>query len=122
MQSFIRSQRRLKIAIDFWEIPHLKRMLLKASIVRCCAGCDMAAAQVAFHASAALRQYFRTHLVLHVAALKRRLLSQAGMKQVRISQRGDISSRPASFIECARWCYCAWWECCCMTTNYSRRL
>lgn len=38
--------------------------------------------QVAFHASAALRQYFRTHLVLHVATLKRRYCGHAAVKQV----------------------------------------
>lgn len=39
--------------------------------------------QVAFHASAALRQYFRTHLVLQVAALKRQYCGHNAVKQVR---------------------------------------
>jgi hypothetical protein len=50
--------------------------------------------QVAFHASAALRQYFRTHLVLHVAFLKRHHTGQTASKQVRVLQQ--LRSRPIS--------------------------
>lgn len=42
----------------------------------------MNALQVAFHATAALRQYFRAHLVLHVAAIRQRQLGHSPSKQV----------------------------------------
>ena len=42
----------------------------------------MHALQVAFHATAAMRQYFRAHLVLHVAAIRQRQLGHSPSKQV----------------------------------------
>ena len=37
---------------------------------------------MAFHATAALRQYFRAHLVLHVAAIRQRQAGHSPSKQV----------------------------------------
>ena len=50
--------------------------------------------QVAFHATAALRQYFRAHLVLHVANIRQRQLCVSPGKQV--CQPFRISDLPAS--------------------------
>lgn len=65
--------------------------------------------QVAFHASAALRQYFRTHLILHVAILKRRYCGHNAVKQVHETSRLPLHALHKQHFEAADSATCKVW-------------